>query len=70
VYEWAADRSAFWAEQSERTPELRKTRSGIMRRWLRGVAEPREVGDVTTLADSSVTNLIESNFSSVSTDDG
>ncbi len=35
--------------------ELPKTRSGkIMRRLLRDVAENRAVGDVTTLADSSV----------------
>ncbi|MGO4258711.1 acetate--CoA ligase [Marmoricola sp. RAF53] len=40
-------------------PELPKTRSGkIMRRLLRDVAENREVGDVTTLADSTVMNLI------------
>ncbi len=40
-------------------PELPKTRSGkIMRRLLRDVAEHREVGDVTTLADSTVMNLI------------
>jgi acetyl-CoA synthetase len=40
-------------------PELPKTRSGkIMRRLLRDVAENRQVGDVTTLADSSVMNLI------------
>ncbi|ABL79890.1 MULTISPECIES: acetate--CoA ligase [unclassified Nocardioides] len=40
-------------------PELPKTRSGkIMRRLLRDVAEHREVGDVTTLADSSVMDLI------------
>ncbi|GAA3820777.1 acetate--CoA ligase [Nocardioides panacisoli] len=40
-------------------PELPKTRSGkIMRRLLRDVAEHREVGDVTTLADSSVMELI------------
>lgn len=39
--------------------ELPKTRSGkIMRRLLRDVAEHREVGDVTTLADSSVMALI------------
>jgi acetyl-CoA synthetase len=39
--------------------ELPKTRSGkIMRRLLRDVAEHREVGDVTTLADSSVMELI------------
>ncbi|HVV29793.1 MAG TPA: acetate--CoA ligase [Mycobacteriales bacterium] len=41
------------------TPELPKTRSGkIMRRLLRDVAENRELGDVTTLADSSVTDLL------------
>jgi acetyl-CoA synthetase len=40
--------------------ELPKTRSGkIMRRLLRDVAENREVGDVTTLADSSVMDLIK-----------
>ena len=40
-------------------PELPKTRSGkIMRRLLKDVAENREVGDVTTLADSSVMSLI------------
>jgi acetyl-CoA synthetase len=39
--------------------ELPKTRSGkIMRRLLRDVAEHRTVGDVTTLADSSVMDLI------------
>ncbi|MBO1753072.1 acetate--CoA ligase [Actinotalea sp. BY-33] len=39
--------------------ELPKTRSGkIMRRLLRDVAEHRKVGDVTTLADSSVMDLI------------
>jgi acetyl-CoA synthetase len=39
--------------------ELPKTRSGkIMRRLLRDVAEHREIGDVTTLADSSVMDLI------------
>lgn len=40
-------------------PELPKTRSGkIMRRLLRDVAEHRAVGDVTTLADSSVMSQI------------
>jgi acetyl-CoA synthetase len=39
--------------------ELPKTRSGkIMRRLLRDVAEKREIGDVTTLADSTVMDLI------------
>jgi len=41
--------------------ELPKTRSGkIMRRLLRDVAENRELGDVTTLTDSSVMDLISS----------
>ncbi|SFN44502.1 acetyl-coenzyme A synthetase [Pseudonocardia ammonioxydans] len=41
--------------------ELPKTRSGkIMRRLLRDVAENREVGDVSTLADTSVMDLITS----------
>jgi acetyl-CoA synthetase len=41
-------------------PELPKTRSGkIMRRLLRDVAEHRELGDVTTLTDSSVMDLIQ-----------
>jgi len=41
------------------TPELPKTRSGkIMRRLLRDVAEHRQLGDVTTLADPTVVNAI------------
>ena len=41
--------------------ELPKTRSGkIMRRLLRDVAEGREVGDTTTLADTMVMNTIAS----------
>ena len=45
--------------------ELPKTRSGkIMRRLLKDVAENREVGDVTTLADSSVMDLISKGLSS------
>jgi acetyl-CoA synthetase len=40
-------------------PELPKTRSGkIMRRLLRDVAEHRDLGDSTTLADPNVMNLI------------
>ena len=40
-------------------PELPKTRSGkIMRRLLRDVAEHRSIGDVTTLADSTVMDMI------------
>lgn len=41
--------------------ELPKTRSGkIMRRLLRDVAEGREVGDTTTLADTMVMSTITS----------
>ena len=43
--------------------ELPKTRSGkIMRRLLRDVADHKELGDVTTLTDSSVMDLIGSNM--------
>jgi acetyl-CoA synthetase len=42
------------------TPELPKTRSGkIMRRLLLDVADHRQLGDVTTLADSSVVDQIK-----------
>jgi acetyl-CoA synthetase len=40
-----------------------------MRRLLRDVAENREVGDVTTLADRSVMDLITRNLESAPTDD-
>ncbi len=51
-------------------PELPKTRSGkIMRRLLKDIAENREVGDVTTLADSTVMNLIKEGLSSGRSDD-
>ncbi len=43
-------------------PDLPKTRSGkIMRRLLRDVAEGRPLGDVTTLADAGVVDVIRSN---------
>jgi acetyl-CoA synthetase len=46
-------------------PELPKTRSGkIMRRLLRDVAENRSLGDVTTLQDSSVMDLISAGLTS------
>jgi acetyl-CoA synthetase len=49
--------------------ELPKTRSGkIMRRLLRDVAEGRPVGDVTTLADSSVMNAINDKLHSGAND--
>ena len=42
------------------TPELPKTRSGkIMRRLLRDVANDRQLGDTTTLADPTVVDEIE-----------
>jgi acetyl-CoA synthetase len=45
--------------------QLPKTRSGkIMRRLLKDVAENREVGDVTTLADSNVMALIKTGLTS------
>jgi len=44
--------------------ELPKTRSGkIMRRLLRDVAEGREVGDTTTLADTAVMSSIQAKLS-------
>ncbi len=46
-------------------PELPKTRSGkIMRRLLRDVAEHRDMGDVTTLTDSSVMDTIKEGMAS------
>jgi acetyl-CoA synthetase len=45
--------------------ELPKTRSGkIMRRLLRDVAENRSLGDVTTLQDSAVMDMISSGLQS------
>ncbi|WP_062357667.1 acetate--CoA ligase [Herbidospora yilanensis] len=51
-------------------PELPKTRSGkIMRRLLRDVAENRSLGDVTTLTDSSVMNLISEKLPTAKSED-
>ena len=51
-------------------PELPKTRSGkIMRRLLRDVADNRQLGDVTTLTDSSVMDLISDNLKGGSADE-
>jgi acetyl-CoA synthetase len=51
-------------------PELPKTRSGkIMRRLLRDVAENRSLGDVTTLQDSTVMDLISSGLRTGKSDD-
>ena len=50
--------------------ELPKTRSGkIMRRLLRDVAEQRDVGDATTLADPAVMALIAAGLASNSSED-
>src|SRR4051794_17988252 len=50
--------------------ELPKTRSGkIMRRLLRDVAEKRDVGDVTTLADSAVMDQIKTGMASGNDED-
>jgi acetyl-CoA synthetase len=52
------------------TPELPKTRSGkIMRRLLRDVAEDRQLGDVTTLMDPTVVNMISGLMSTHEGDD-
>jgi acetyl-CoA synthetase len=51
-------------------PELPKTRSGkIMRRLLRDVAEKRDVGDVTTLADSTIMDQIKEGLASGKADE-
>ncbi|HWS31605.1 MAG TPA: acetate--CoA ligase, partial [Actinoplanes sp.] len=50
--------------------ELPKTRSGkIMRRLLRDVAENRSLGDVTTLQDSTVMDLISSGLKTAKSED-
>ena len=50
--------------------ELPKTRSGkILRRLLQDVAEHRDVGDSTTLADPAVMNMISAGLASSSNDD-
>ncbi|GAA2932665.1 hypothetical protein GCM10020221_30590 [Streptomyces thioluteus] len=50
--------------------ELPKTRSGkIMRRLLRDVAEHRTLGDVTTLTDSSVMDLIQAKLPAAPAED-
>ena len=50
-------------------PELPKTRSGkILRRLLQDVAEHRNIGDSTTLADPAVMNLISTGLEASSSD--
>jgi acetyl-CoA synthetase len=51
-------------------PELPKTRSGkIMRRLLRDVAENREVGDATTLADAGIMDKITAGMKTAKDED-
>jgi len=51
------------------TPDLPKTRSGkIMRRLLKDVAEGRDLGDTTTLADAAVVDEIRTRAASTSED--
>ena len=53
------------------TDDLPKTRSGkIMRRLLRDVAEGRELGDTTTLADPNVVEEIRDRANAGAADDG
>ena len=52
------------------TPDLPKTRSGkIMRRLLRDVAEGRNLGDTTTLADANVVNELQKRAAESPSDD-
>ena len=52
------------------TPDLPKTRSGkIMRRLLRDVAEGRNIGDTTTLADASVVSELQRRAAESQTED-
>ena len=52
------------------TDDLPKTRSGkIMRRLLRDVAEGRELGDTTTLADPGVVEEIRARADSAPSED-
>jgi acetyl-CoA synthetase len=52
------------------TPDLPKTRSGkIMRRLLRDVAEGRNLGDTSTLADASVVSELQRRATETPTED-
>jgi acetyl-CoA synthetase len=54
IGKFARPRRIIWSD------DLPKTRSGkIMRRLLRDIAEGRELGDVTTLRDPTVTAQLE-----------
>ena len=52
------------------TPDLPKTRSGkIMRRLLRDVAEGRNLGDTSTLADANVVTELQRRAADVPAED-
>jgi acetyl-CoA synthetase len=58
IGKFARPRQIIWS------PELPKTRSGkIMRRLLRDIAEGRDLGDVTTLADPTVVTALQKSAS-------
>ena len=60
----ARPKKIIWAD------DLPKTRSGkIMRRLLKDIAEGRELGDVTTLRDPSVTEKISEKMASGQSDE-
>ncbi len=62
---WVGDQIGAIAKPREvhLVDELPKTRSGkIMRRLLRDIAEGREIGDTTTLTDTSVIRTIATNL--------
>ena len=62
---WVADQIGAIARPREihLVDELPKTRSGkIMRRLLRDIAEGRDIGDTTTLTDTSVIRTIQTSF--------
>jgi acetyl-CoA synthetase len=70
--EWVADQIGKIARPRQIlvVAELPKTRSGkIMRRLLRDVAENRPVGDVTTLADTTVMDTIRQGMASAPPED-
>ncbi|HEV7623691.1 MAG TPA: acetate--CoA ligase [Amnibacterium sp.] len=70
--DWVADQIGKIARPRQIlvVAELPKTRSGkIMRRLLRDVAENRAVGDVTTLADSTVMDTIREGMASAPSED-
>ncbi|MGN6743494.1 MAG: acetate--CoA ligase [Amnibacterium sp.] len=70
--EWVADQIGKIARprQIMVVAELPKTRSGkIMRRLLRDVAENRPVGDVTTLADTTVMETIREGMATAPQED-